>query len=76
MVMVMVFNTTFTNSSAISWQSVLLVEETKFPEKTTNLPEVTWSSTGFPYNMMFMLFNSNMTGATSGAGAANTSGAP
>ena len=26
-VMVMVFNATFTNISAISWQSVLLVEE-------------------------------------------------
>ena len=31
----MVFNATFNNISAISWQSVLLVEE------TTNLPQVT-----------------------------------
>jgi len=27
--------------SAISWRSVLLVEETGFPEKTTDLPQVT-----------------------------------
>jgi len=33
--MVMVFNATFKNISAISWQSVLWVEE------TTNLPQVT-----------------------------------
>ena len=29
--MAMVFNTTFNNISAISWQSVLLVEETRVP---------------------------------------------
>jgi hypothetical protein len=34
-VRVMVFNATFNNISAISWQSVLLVEE------TTDLPQVT-----------------------------------
>jgi hypothetical protein len=34
-VRVMVFNATFNNISAISWQSVLLVE------KTTDLPQVT-----------------------------------
>jgi hypothetical protein len=45
-------------------------------EKTTNLSEVTWSPTGFSYNMMFMLFNSNTVGATRGAGATNASGAP
>jgi hypothetical protein len=28
---VMVFNATFNNASAISWQSVLLVEETQVP---------------------------------------------
>jgi len=32
---VMMFNTTFNNSSVISWRSVLLVE------KTTDLPQVT-----------------------------------
>jgi hypothetical protein len=31
--MVMVFNTTFNNISAISWWSVLLVEETGVPEE-------------------------------------------
>ena len=43
------FNTTFNNISAISWWSVLLVEETevagedkpKYPQKTTGLPLVT-----------------------------------
>ena len=31
----MVFNATFNNISVISWQSVLLMEETEYPEKTT-----------------------------------------
>ena len=37
----MVFNATFKNMSVISWWSVLLVEETRGAEKTTDLPEVT-----------------------------------
>jgi len=37
---VMVFNATFNNISVISWWSVLLVEETEYPEKTTDLPQV------------------------------------
>ena len=37
----MVFNATFNNISAISWRSVLLVEETESPEKTTDLSQVT-----------------------------------
>jgi hypothetical protein len=36
----MVFNATFNNISVISWQSVLLVEETGGPEKTTDLSQV------------------------------------
>ena len=36
--MVMVFNATFNNISAISWWSDLLVEETEYPEKTTDRP--------------------------------------
>ena len=36
----MVLNATFNNSSAISWRSVLLVEETGVPEKTTELSQV------------------------------------
>jgi hypothetical protein len=40
-VMVMVFNATVNNISVISWQSVLLVEETGIPEKTTDLSQVT-----------------------------------
>ena len=37
----MVFNATFNNISVISWRSVLLVEETRVPEKTTDLSQVT-----------------------------------
>ena len=33
------FNATFKNVSVISWQSVLLVEETGVPQKPTNLPQ-------------------------------------
>jgi exosome complex RNA-binding protein Rrp42 (RNase PH superfamily) len=40
-VSVMVFNATFNNISVISWQSVLLVEETKVPGKTTNPSQIT-----------------------------------
>ena len=36
-----VFNATFNNTSVISWQSVLLVEETENPENTTDLSQVT-----------------------------------
>ena len=39
-VRVMVFNATFSNTSVISWRSVLLVEETGVQEKTTYLPQV------------------------------------
>ena len=35
------FNATFNNISVIWWQSVLLVEETRVPEKTTDLSQVT-----------------------------------
>jgi len=37
----MLFNATFNNISAISWRSVLLVEETGVPGKKTDLSEVT-----------------------------------
>jgi hypothetical protein len=37
----MMFNATFDNISVISWQSVLLVEETGVPRETTDLPQVT-----------------------------------
>jgi len=36
----MVFNATFNSISVISWWSVLLVEETEYPEKTTDLPQI------------------------------------
>jgi hypothetical protein len=41
----MVFNTTFNNISVISWRSVLLVEEKEYPEKTTDLLQVTHKET-------------------------------
>jgi hypothetical protein len=38
----MMFYATFNNISVISWQSVLLVEKTpEYPEKTTDLSQVT-----------------------------------
>ena len=37
----MMFNATFNNISVISWRSVLLVEETGEPEKTTDLSKIT-----------------------------------
>ena len=37
----MVFNTTFNNISIISWRLVLLLEETRVPERTTDLLQVT-----------------------------------
>ena len=40
-VMVMVFNATFSNISVISWRSVLLGRKTEYPEKTTDLLQVT-----------------------------------
>jgi hypothetical protein len=36
-----VFNATFSNISVISWQSVLFVEEMEYPEKATDLYQVT-----------------------------------
>jgi len=36
----MVFNATFIAISVISWLSVLLVEETEYPDKTTDLSQV------------------------------------
>jgi hypothetical protein len=41
MVRLKVFNATFNNISAISWRSVLLVVKPEYPEKTTDLPQVT-----------------------------------
>jgi len=37
---VLVFNATFNNISVISWRSVLLVEETGVPGKTTDMLQV------------------------------------
>jgi WD40 repeat protein len=35
------FNATFNNISVISWWSVLLVEETEYQDKTTDLEQIT-----------------------------------
>ena len=37
----MVFNTAFNNILVISWRSVLLVEEAMYPQKITDLSQVT-----------------------------------
>ena len=37
----MVFNATFNNIAVISWSHVLLMEETGYPEKATDLSQVT-----------------------------------
>ena len=37
----LMFNATFNNISVMSWQPILLVEETEYPEKTAGLPQVT-----------------------------------
>ena len=37
----MVFNVTFNNITVISWRLVLLVEKLEYPEKTTDLSQVT-----------------------------------
>jgi hypothetical protein len=39
-VRVMVLNATFNNASVISWRSVLLVVETEYSEKATDLAKV------------------------------------
>jgi len=40
-VCLMLFNATLNNISVISWRSILLVEETEDPQKTTDLSQVT-----------------------------------
>jgi hypothetical protein len=37
----MVFDGTYNNNSVISWWSIVLLEETEYPEKTTDLSQVT-----------------------------------
>jgi hypothetical protein len=38
---IMVFNATFNNISVISWWLLFLVEKPEYPEKTTDLSQVT-----------------------------------
>jgi hypothetical protein len=40
------FNATFNNISVMSWWSVLLVEETGIPEKTNDMPQITYGLYG------------------------------
>jgi len=45
-----VFDATFNNISVISWKSVLLVEEPEYPEKSTDLSQITDT---FYYMMLY-----------------------
>jgi len=47
-----VFNATFNNILVISWQSVLLGRKSEYPEKTTDLPQVTYKR----YHIYIMLY--------------------
>ena len=38
----MVFSATLNNMSVILWPSVFMVEEQEYPEKTTDLPQITF----------------------------------
>jgi hypothetical protein len=53
---VMVLNATFNNISVISWCSVLLVEETRVPERTTDLSHVTDKQRGITDKVWFRFF--------------------
>jgi len=45
----MVLNATFNNISVISWQSVLLVEETRVPRENNRPSQVTDRASYFPF---------------------------
>ena len=51
------FNATFINISCISWRSILLLEQTEYPEKTTDLPQVTDKL----YHILFLIYTHTYT---------------
>jgi hypothetical protein len=56
----MVFNATFNNISAISWRSVLLVEETGVPGKTHRPVASHWQTLSHNVSLIDTMFNINL----------------
>ena len=53
-----------------------LISDIKKQENCFKIHQLYWCPTRFPWQMIFVQFNSNTTGATSGTGSTNLSGPP